>query len=147
MANAGCLWLMILFFGSSRLIRVAGSVRPVGLGQTGAECSSNLLDDCCAHPRWVPASQPRLFFRRKGLHGSMYFTLGLPVGRFRLFAVRVGVGILETLALTLVEFCTAGNPDSRQQRVGSGRRTSCCCHASALHHRILRAVDIVLDIS
>jgi hypothetical protein len=31
---------------------------------------------------------------RKGLHGSMYFTLSLPVSRFRLFATRAGLGML-----------------------------------------------------
>ena len=31
----------------------------------------------------------------KGLHGSMYFTLSLPVSRFRLFATRAGLGMLE----------------------------------------------------
>jgi len=48
-----------------------------------------------------------VFQAKKGLHGSMYFTLGLPVSRFRLFTVRLGVGMLETFALMLVEFCTA----------------------------------------
>ena len=32
---------------------------------------------------------------RKGLHGSMYFTLSLPVSRFRLFATRAGLGMLR----------------------------------------------------
>jgi len=35
----------------------------------------------------------------KGLHGSMYYTLALPVSRFRLLAVRAGVGMLETVAV------------------------------------------------
>jgi hypothetical protein len=48
-----------------------------------------------------------VFQAKKGLHGSMYFTLGLPVSRLRLFAVRVAVGMLETFALVLAEFCIA----------------------------------------
>ena len=41
--------------------------------------------------------------RSKGLHGSMYYTLSLPVKRTRLFSVRVSLGLAETagiLALT-----------------------------------------------
>jgi uncharacterized membrane protein YpjA len=34
----------------------------------------------------------------KGLHGSMFFTLALPVSRFRLLAVRAGLGWLEMTA-------------------------------------------------
>lgn len=44
----------------------------------------------------------------KGLHGSMYFTLSLPVSRFRLFAARVGVGMLETAAIILPCSVAAG---------------------------------------
>jgi hypothetical protein len=39
--------------------------------------------------------------RSKGLHGSMYYTLSLPVKRTRLFNVRVSLGLAET-AVTLV---------------------------------------------
>lgn len=46
-----------------------------------------------------------VFQAKKGIHGSMYFTLGLPVSRYRLFAVRVGVGLLETFALILFAYC------------------------------------------
>src|SRR5262249_50279998 len=35
----------------------------------------------------------------RGLHGSMYFTLTLPVSRLRLLAVRAGLGWLETTAI------------------------------------------------
>jgi hypothetical protein len=41
------------------------------------------------------ATQPA-FQAVKGLHGSMYFTLSLPVSRLRLIAVRAAVGWLET---------------------------------------------------
>ena len=40
------------------------------------------------------ATQPA-FQERKGLHESTFFTLSLPVSRFRLFAVRSGLGWLE----------------------------------------------------
>lgn len=36
-----------------------------------------------------------IFQTTKGLHGSMYFTLSMPVSRLRLLAVRAGLGILE----------------------------------------------------
>src|ERR1019366_8343206 len=44
---------------------------------------------------------------RKGLHGSMYFTLSLPVSRFRLFATRAGLGMLETAGVLAVAPCAA----------------------------------------
>jgi hypothetical protein len=37
------------------------------------------------------------FQATKGLHGSMYFTLSLPVSRLRLFAVRASLGWLEMM--------------------------------------------------
>jgi hypothetical protein len=42
---------------------------------------------------------------RKGLHGSMYFTLSMPVSRFRLLATRAGLGILEAFAVLAVAPC------------------------------------------
>ena len=35
----------------------------------------------------------------KVFHGSMYFTLTMPVSRFRLLAARAGLGMLETIAV------------------------------------------------
>jgi hypothetical protein len=46
--------------------------------------------------------------RSKGLHGSMYYTLSLPVKRARLFSVRVSLGLAETagiLVLTWAALC------------------------------------------
>jgi hypothetical protein len=45
-----------------------------------------------------------VFQATKGLHGSTLFTLSLPVSRFRLLAVRAGLGWLE-MALLIVAFC------------------------------------------
>lgn len=53
--------------------------------------------------RTDPVLQPM-----KGLHGSMYFTLSLPVSRLRLFAVRAAVGLLEIAAIILAVSCVAG---------------------------------------
>ena len=39
------------------------------------------------------------FRATKGLHGSIYFTLTLPVSRLRLLAVRAGIGIVEMSGL------------------------------------------------
>src|ERR1700728_3106237 len=44
------------------------------------------------------ATQPA-FQATKGLHGSMLFTLALPVNRFQLLAVRAGIGWLESTAV------------------------------------------------
>ena len=40
--------------------------------------------------------------RSKGLHGSMYYTLSLPVKRTRLFSVRVSLGLAETAAVLVL---------------------------------------------
>jgi len=56
--------------------------------------------------------------RSKGLHGSMYYTLSLPVTRTRLFNVRVSLGLAETAviqvltwsALWLVQPAIRANP-------------------------------------
>src|ERR1700733_5394066 len=42
----------------------------------------------------------------QGLHGSMYFTLSLPVSRFRLLAIRAGLGMLETACVVAAVCCT-----------------------------------------
>jgi len=40
--------------------------------------------------------------RSKGLHGSMYYTLSLPVKRTRLFNVRVSMGLAETAVILVL---------------------------------------------
>jgi hypothetical protein len=42
------------------------------------------------------------FRKTKGLHGSLYFTLSLPVSRLRLLSVRAGIGLLESAGVTVV---------------------------------------------
>jgi hypothetical protein len=42
--------------------------------------------------------------RSKGLHGSMYYTLSLPVTRTRLFNVRVSLGLAETAVIQVLTF-------------------------------------------
>src|SRR5215475_2365195 len=42
------------------------------------------------------------FRATKGLHGSMYFTLALPVSRFRLLATRAATGVLELTAVIML---------------------------------------------
>jgi hypothetical protein len=44
---------------------------------------------------------PGVFRATAGTHQSMYFTLSLPVSRMRLLAVRLGVGLLETLVIDI----------------------------------------------
>jgi hypothetical protein len=45
------------------------------------------------------------FQAAKGLHGSTLFTLSLPVSRFRLLAVRAGLGFLEVSVLIVAMCC------------------------------------------
>jgi hypothetical protein len=47
------------------------------------------------------------FQQTKGLHGSLYFTLSLPVSRFRLLAVRAGIGLLEFAGVTMMIYSLA----------------------------------------
>jgi len=47
------------------------------------------------------------FQAAKGLHGSTYFTLSLPVSRSRLLAVRVAVGTIETMVVILLSSVVA----------------------------------------
>jgi len=42
------------------------------------------------------------FRAMKGLHGSMYFTLALPVSRFQLLATRAAIGMLELTAVIMM---------------------------------------------
>jgi len=42
--------------------------------------------------------------RSKGLHGSMYYTLSLPVTRTRLFNVRVSLGLAEIAAIQVLTY-------------------------------------------
>ena len=50
-------------------------------------------------------TQPAGFRPSKGLHGSMYYTLSLPVTRSRLFSVRVSLGLGETALVHLLACC------------------------------------------
>lgn len=43
----------------------------------------------------------------KGLHGSMYFTLSLPVSRLRMLATRATLGMLETVGVVAALTCFA----------------------------------------
>lgn len=57
----------------------------------------------------------------KGLVGSPYFTLSLPVSRFRLVATRAGVGMLETAGVLLIAPCAVWivNAPLRANIIGS----------------------------
>jgi hypothetical protein len=47
------------------------------------------------------------FRKTRGLHGSLYFTLSLPVSRFRLLLVRAGIGLLESAGVTVTIYSLA----------------------------------------
>lgn len=42
------------------------------------------------------------FQAMQGIHGSMYYTLSLPVSRFRLLGVRTAFGLLETAGIDVI---------------------------------------------
>ncbi|HXJ38840.1 MAG TPA: hypothetical protein VNH18_06150 [Bryobacteraceae bacterium] len=52
-------------------------------------------------------TQPGGFRPTKGLHGSMYYTLSLPVTRRRLFSVRVSLDLAEAAGIHLLACCSA----------------------------------------
>ena len=70
------------------LIAVGYQIVPLMLAGSGIKTESDL--------------QPK-----KGLHGSLYFTLSLPVSRFRLLATRAGLGMLELLRKQNRQYATS----------------------------------------
>lgn len=48
----------------------------------------------------------RRLSERKGVQGSMYFTLSLPISRFRLLATRAGLGFLAFAGILAIAPCT-----------------------------------------
>ena len=69
----------------------------------------------------------------KGLHGSMLFTLSMPVSRLRLLAIRAGIGWLE-MAAAIATWCCAGvcfcsrfSGPRRARRKFSSMRERCLC--------------------
>ncbi len=67
---------------------VAGSVRPVGPGRPAPNVLQIFWMIAALTLAGSGIATEAVFQAKKGLHGSMYFTLGLPVSRLRLFAVR-----------------------------------------------------------
>src|SRR5215471_11420813 len=59
--------------------------------------------------------------RSKGLHGSMYYTLSLPVKRTRLFNVRVSLGLAETAGILVLTWAALWlvNPNIRLHAIPS----------------------------
>lgn len=47
------------------------------------------------------------FQAMQGIHGSMYYTLSLPVSRFRLLGVRTAFGLLETAGIDVIAIAAA----------------------------------------
>jgi len=45
------------------------------------------------------------FQARRGLHGSIYYTLSMPVSRLRIFATRAGLGMLEAIGVLAIAPC------------------------------------------
>ncbi len=70
----------------------------------------------------------------KGLQGSMYFTLSLPVSRLRLSAVRTGLALVETAGVIAVGCLAAGAlPEIRAHVTpGDGLRYAIACFVCCL---------------
>jgi hypothetical protein len=74
----------------------------------------------------------------KGLHGSTYFTLSLPVSRLRLLSVRAAMGMAGVLAMILVSSALAWSllPMLRAQATGTHFLRwifTVCCVTSVFH--------------
>jgi hypothetical protein len=75
----------------------------------------NLLNSLALFLLFIPVllagaginTQRILFGTYKGLHGSVYFTLSLPVSRLRMLATRAGLGMLETVGVLAALSCGA----------------------------------------
>jgi hypothetical protein len=73
--------------------------------------------------------------RSKGLHGSMYYTLSLPVTRTRLFNVRVSLGLAETAVIQVLTYFAiwlvhpAGTNAMRSDMLKHGVAASFCVTA------------------
>ena len=99
-------WLFLFYFGFFVVVLTSGYVQsghvpqtnpiPQGLRLAGTLNIFSLF--------WIVPSvmfagagikTSAAFEGRKGLHGSMHFTLSLPVSRLRLLATRAGIGLLE----------------------------------------------------
>jgi hypothetical protein len=89
----GCGFL-VFFFVSMSSIGVRGPAGLKAFVATAVICEAMLA---IVLPGTGIATQPS-FQATKGLHGSMLFTLSLPVSRLRLVAVRAAIGWLELAA-------------------------------------------------
>jgi hypothetical protein len=98
-----------LLFGCGFLVFFFVSMSSIGVrGPAGLKAFVSTAVICVAMvsillPGAGIATQPS-FQATKGLHGSMLFTLSLPVSRLRLVAVRAAIGWLE-LAASIGAFC------------------------------------------
>jgi hypothetical protein len=88
----GVLLSFLLFFYSAGTNRPVGGVKPVA-GFISYSVPAFVVMSCALLAGAGIATQPS-FQATKGLHGSMMFTLSMPVSRFRLLAVRAGLGWL-----------------------------------------------------
>ena len=61
-------------------------------------------------------TQPGGFRPSRGLHGSMYYTLSLPVTRSRLFGVRVSLGLAQTAVIHVLA-CSSAVTQNRPMAV------------------------------
>lgn len=94
----GFMGLLLVFLYSVRNIVPAAGVRHPVFGIVMFSNPSSLVVACSMLAGTGIATQAA-FQAGKGLHGSTFFTLSLPVSRFRLLAVRAGLGWLETAGL------------------------------------------------
>jgi hypothetical protein len=95
------LWLVLAIFALNiGLELILGARVPV----TGDHIATNFLLIWVFFPGLLAGNgirTPARFRAARGAHLSMYFTLSLPVTRFRLLAIRAAVGLVETIVVDI----------------------------------------------
>jgi len=104
-------WRVAHILGLVVLILIMGET---GGGLRSAENAGNLMFGLSAISIFAAINlagagiRTQSFLRvSRGLHGSTYLTLSLPVSRFRLLAVRAGFGLLETTGINVFMIVSA----------------------------------------
>ncbi|HYL99713.1 MAG TPA: hypothetical protein VEZ90_12220, partial [Blastocatellia bacterium] len=104
--------LLLLVAGTLVIAAVASGSEPenVAISARGLDATTLIGASVIAAIMLAGAgvkTQPGGFRPAKGLHGSMYYTLSLPVTRIRLFRVRVSLGLAETAGIHVLACCAA----------------------------------------
>ena len=103
-------WRLLYALGlplSALALRVPGGIGSTKDARTTMFAMSFFLVFAAVYLAGAGVRTQSSFQMTKGLHGSTYFTLSLPVSRFRLLAVRTGFGLLEMAGINAVVIALA----------------------------------------